>query len=297
MRALVLATLAALAAAGPAPAATLHVGIPSRAFVPSHLEAVAGDSVAWHNTSAEAHDVSSPGFGARLSPGEDFVQAFPDLGLVAYVCNLHPSMTGVVDVIPVALAGPAQIARGEELVLDGRAPAGTPSVTVERDGAPVAALAPAEDGTFRYAAPAESTGTWRAVTPAGAGPAVAVRVVDRVSVGLRARLGRRFTTLRVSTTPARPGATVLLQLWSRERFRWLRAQTARLDHQGATTLTLDSRVRRRARVVLLDGGGQQLAISPEALTWRLSRRPRPPAASPHGGQRPQHGAAHAPPGA
>jgi plastocyanin len=292
-RAALLALLGLCAAAAPAQAETQHVGIPGRYFLPHDLQVVTGDAVAWHNASHETHDVQ----GERIEPGGEIVRTFAEAGRFPYVCVLHPSMSGVVDVVSARLTGPAEIARGEELVLTGRVPPGTPEVTIERDGAPAATVTPGADGTFRYAAPADASAVYRARTAAGAGPGVAVGVVDRVEVGLRARLGKRLTTLFVQTTPVHPGATVFLQLWSRERFAWRRTQTARLDAHGATTLTVPSRLRRRARVVLLDAAGRRIAVSAEALTWRLSRPPRPPAASPHGGQQPQHGAAHAPPGA
>ncbi|HEV2813135.1 MAG TPA: hypothetical protein VGW10_07795 [Solirubrobacteraceae bacterium] len=284
------AVLLALALTAPATASaeTLHVGIPGRYFAPAELQAVVGDTVTWHNTSGEAHDVA----GARVDPGEEIGRTFDQAGRVPYVCVLHPSMGGVVDVVPVLLTAPATLpTRGEPLVLSGRAPAGTPFVALERDGAPVATVPTAPDGTFRYEAPPQS-GTYRA----GESPPLRLDVVDRVDVGLLARYGRRFTTLRVTTTPPRPGATVVLQLWSRERFAWRRATKATLDRAGRTTLTLERRVRARARVVLLDDGGREVATSRQAFTWALSRPPRL-AASPHGAQPPQHGAAHAPPAA
>lgn len=283
-----LALLIVLALPSPAAAETLHVGIPGRYFLPAELEAVAGDRVTWHNSSSEAHDVA----GDRVEPGGEVSMDFPHPTRVSYICVLHPSMSGVVDVVPVSLRGPeAAPARGEPLVLTGRAPAGTASVTLARDGAPVAELPAAPDGTFRYEGPAES-----GAYAAGGSPPVRIDVADRVEVGLAAKLGRRFTTLSVMTTPPRPGAAVVLQLWSRERFAWRRRARATLDQRGLTTLTLERRVRARARVVLLDEEGGAAAVSRQAFTWRLSRPPRP-AASPHGGPRPQHGAAHAPPGA
>lgn len=278
-RALLVAAGAAglFAAPAPAPAATLHVAIPGRYFMPANLLAVAGDSVVWHNRSSEPHDVQ----GERVEPGEEIGRDFPEPGVVPYVCVLHPSMTGSVEVVPIALAGPAAPpARGEALVLTGRAPAGTGAVTIERDGAALATAAPGAHGGFRWEAPAES-GTYRAVGERGASPPVRIDAADRVDVGLAASYGRRFTRLRVTTTPVRPGAKVILELWSRERFAWRRSTVATLDARGATTLTLERRIRRRARVVLLDAEGRRVAVSRQAFTWRLKHAPAGPPRAPH----------------
>lgn len=273
------AVAVALCVVAPADAATLHVGMPGRYFAPAALEAVAGDSVVWHNTSSEAHDVQ----GERAGPGEEVARDFPEPGRFDYVCVLHPSMDGSVSVVPVALAGPAAPpALGEALTLRGRAPAGTPFVTVERDGVGVTTLVPATDGTFLYESPAES-GTYRAVTDRGTSPDIRIEVADRVEVGVVPRYGKHLTTLRVTTTPVRPGATVLLELWSRERFAWRRSTKATLDPRGATTLTLERKVRRRARVVLLAPDGRRVATSRQAFTWKPKHPPAPPAPPHHHG--------------
>lgn len=267
-------------AASPASAATLHVGMPGRYFLPAQLEAVMGDTVVWHNSSSEAHDVA----GARVDPGGEIARDFPDPGPVPYVCELHPSMNGAVEVVPVALAGPLQTpTAGQPLVLSGRAPAGTGRVTLERDGLVEATLIPAADGSFVYQRDADTAATWQAVTDVGASPPVHVDVADAVEVGLTARLGRRLTTLTVTTTPPRPGAKVALRLWSRERFAWRRAKTATLDSRGRTLLRLDARIRRRARVSLLGPDGSDAAVSRQVFTWRLKRAPRPPAPPHHHG--------------
>lgn len=265
-----------LAAPASASAETLHVGMPGRYFLPSQLQVVVGDTVAWHNSSGEAHDVG----GERVEPGGEVRRSFAEPGYAPYVCVLHPSMTGAVDVVPVTFAGPAETpTAGSPLVFTGRAPAGTASVTIERDGVPVVTVAPAADGTFRHDTVADAAAAWRAVGDRGASPPVRVDVADRVEVGVTAHLGRRLTTLTVTTTPPRPGAKVALRLWSRERFAWLRTTTATLDPHGRTLLTLDRRLRRRARVSLLGPDGRDVATSRQVFTWRLAHRPRP--AAPH----------------
>ena len=280
MRALLLAVVAVLGLPGLAAAETLHVSMPGRYFMPAELQAVMGDTVTWHNASGEAHDVA----GARVEPGGEISRAFPEPGAVPYVCELHPSMDGVVDVVPVALAGPPETpTAGSPLVLSGRVPAGTPAVRLERDGILEAELTPNADGTFWFEREAEAAATWQAVTDRGASPPLHVDVADAVDVGLTARLGRRLTTLTVTTTPPRPGATVVLRLWSRERFAWRRAKTATLDQHGRTLLRLDAAIRRRARVSLLGPDGRVTAVSRQVLTWRLKHTPRPaPAPHPHG---------------
>ena len=279
MRAVLAACVALLAASPAASAATLHVGMPGRYFSPAHLQVVTGDTVAWHNSSSEVHDVG----GERVEPGGEVRRSFTEPALVPYVCEVHPSMDGSIEVVPVALSGPPETpTAGQPLVLTGRAPAGTSSVTVERDGLAVATLAPAPDGTFRHETTADSGATWRAVSAGGPSPPVRVDVAEAVELGLTARLGRRLTTLTVTTTPARPGAKVALRLWSRERFAWLRTKTATLDGHGRTLLRIDARVRRRARVSLLAPDGREVAVSRQVFTWRLKRPPRPPTAHHHG---------------
>ena len=278
MRAPLVVVFAVLALPAPAAAETLHVAMPGRYFMPARLQAVMGDTVVWHNSSSEAHDVA----GARVDPGGEISREFPEPGAVPYVCELHPSMDGVVDVVPVALAGPSETpTAGSPLVLSGRAPAGTASVALERDGITAATLTPNADGTFWFEREADTAATWQAVTDRGASPPIHVDVADAVDVGLTARLGRRLTTLSVTTTPPRPGATVVLRLWSRERFAWRRAKTATLDQHGRTLLRLAAAIRRRARVSLLDPDGRETAVSRQVFTWRLKRPPRP-------APRPQH---------
>lgn len=289
------AALAWALAAVPAPAATLTVGMPGRAFQPPQLTAVAGDTVRWSNTSGEAHDVQAGdgSFGSgSIGPGGAFEHTFPDVGTTPYVCALHRAvMTGEISVVPVALTGPGvPVAVGEEVRLEGRAPAGTAEVVIERaqgsDGfTAVGRVVPAADGTFAHLVRPESPSAFRAVTPRGIGPVVSMAVVDRVRIIVRASRGRRLTTLRIATVPARPGARALLQLYSPERFRWRRVAAGTLDATGRMTLALGAHVRRRARVVVLGRDGTPVATSREVRTWPTRqapvRRPAPAPPPPH----------------
>ena len=283
---------------GAAAAATLTVGMPGRAFQPQQLTVVTGDTVRWANTSGEAHDVEAAdgSFGSgTIGPGGSFERTFEDEGRRPYVCALHrASMAGEVTVVPVILTGPGvPVAAGEHVTLEGRVPAGSGDAVIERarDGegfTAVARVTPAPDGTFTHTVRPEAASAYRAVTPRGVSPIVSVAVVDRVRAAVRASSGRRLTTLRIATAPARPGATAIVQLYSPERFRWRRVATGTLDADGRMLHTLPSRVRRRARVVVLGADGTPVATSPAVPTWRTRLRAprRPPAGSAPAGSAP-----------
>jgi plastocyanin len=109
--ALRLVTLGALTAAllaMPWPvAADTTISIKNFAYGPSTIQVRLGEPVTWINDEEiMPHDVTSgsPGRGgvgeifasAIMAPGESFSWTFYDAGEYAYVCALHPSMTGVV---------------------------------------------------------------------------------------------------------------------------------------------------------------------------------------------------------
>jgi plastocyanin len=98
-------------AASPTHAASVVVDIKDLAYGPSSIQIVQGDTVTWTDSEEiMPHDVTSgapgqpdPGllFGSEiLLPGQSFEATFPDVGEFAYFCKLHPTMTGVVIVLP-----------------------------------------------------------------------------------------------------------------------------------------------------------------------------------------------------
>jgi len=105
------ATAAGLGAARPALATSTTVDIKDLAFGPSTIQIAQGDTVTWTNSEEiMPHDVTSGAIGQPdlgqlfgseiLTPGQTFTATFPDAGEFVYLCKLHPTMIGVVIVLP-----------------------------------------------------------------------------------------------------------------------------------------------------------------------------------------------------
>ncbi len=104
-------TLGGLTSAQPSHAASMVVDIKDLAYSPSSIQVAQGDTVTWTNSEEiMPHDVTSgaPGrpdlgllFGSEiLLPGQSFAATFSEPGEFVYLCRLHPTMTGVVIVLP-----------------------------------------------------------------------------------------------------------------------------------------------------------------------------------------------------
>jgi plastocyanin len=252
------------AVAASASAADVAIGIPARYFLPSSVQVVVGDTVSWHNGDHDTHNlvaVDGEFDSGLLGMGATFDHAFDTAGDRPYLCTIHPSMTGDVDVVPIALSGPgAPPTAGDRFALDGRAPVGSGPLTLERAATPdgpftdVAAVPAGPDGAFTIPLTADATAAWRVTGAPGASPAVTVPVAPRLRLAVKAHLTRSLVVLSVRTDPVRPGETVSLQLYSRERFAWLPAGRARLDDSGASTFSVRRGLRREARVVYARDG-------------------------------------------
>jgi plastocyanin len=239
---------------------TANVGIQSGAFGPGQVSILAGDSVDWQNQSLQTHTVTSRDglFGSpHIGQGGGFSQAFPSAGAFAYYCQIHPFMSGEVDVYDVLLSGPAQpVTRGDQVALSGRASAGVSSVEIQADSgtgfADVATAAVDGTGAFNVSLPATATTQYRAVAGASISPAVQVVVIDRTMTVRASRHGRR-DLVRVRVTPADPGAIVVLQLDLRERFGWWPAQRRKLDATSSAVFRAPRGARARVVLTLPDG--------------------------------------------
>jgi plastocyanin len=267
IRAAVVACALFLSLAGAAFADTANVGIQTGSFGPETASVLAGDTVSWQNQSLQTHTVTSRDglFGSpHLGQGAGYTHAFSTAGSFAYYCQIHPFMTGEVDVYDVLLSGPAQpVTRGDEVPLSGRASAGVSTVEIQANTgsgwADAATAAVDGTGTFHASVPATVNAQFRALAGSSASPSVQVVVVDRTMQVRAARLHKRhgqrhrFDVVRVQVTPPDPGAFVVLQLDLRERFGWWPAQRHKLDASSITTFRVRAGQRARAVLTLPDG--------------------------------------------
>jgi plastocyanin len=95
--------VAALAAGAPAsqgaPAADAEVQIDQYAFLPQRVTVKAGTTVTWSNDDDDSHTVASSSklFKSKaLDTGDKFSFTFTTPGTYAYICSVHPYMTGTV---------------------------------------------------------------------------------------------------------------------------------------------------------------------------------------------------------
>jgi plastocyanin len=88
------------AAAAPAAGYPADVTIKGFVFGPGKLSVAPGQSVTWVNTDDSPHQVTITGLprSAMLMKGQSHTQAFPTAGTFEYICGLHPSMKGTVEV-------------------------------------------------------------------------------------------------------------------------------------------------------------------------------------------------------
>jgi plastocyanin len=251
---------------------TANVGIQSGAFGPEQVSVLAGDTVDWTNQSLQTHTVTSRDglFGSpHIGQSGGFSQAFPSAGTFAYYCQIHPFMSGEVDVYDVLLRGPAQpVSRGDQVALDGRAAPGVSSVQIQADSgsgfADVATAAVDGSGTFHASVPATATAQYRAVAGASISPSVQVVVIDR-NLAVRASKHGKRDLVRVRVAPGDPGATVVLQVYLRERFGWWPVQRRKLDATSSAAFRAPRGARARVVLTLPDGWTPVITSNPIRL--------------------------------
>lgn len=80
-------------------AGALSVRVDEMAFEPASLTVTAGTTVNWVWQDAPiAHDVVGEGFASEIQSTGTFSHAFEEAGTYRYICSLHPSMTGTIEV-------------------------------------------------------------------------------------------------------------------------------------------------------------------------------------------------------
>ncbi|MGI8921962.1 MAG: cupredoxin domain-containing protein [Solirubrobacteraceae bacterium] len=95
----------------PTPAAghvTVHVDMRRIQFLPTVTHLRVGDAVDWSNTDNVAHNVTAdsslvssqtgPFISPVLKPGSHYARRFVHPGTYSYLCTIHPTMVGVLDV-------------------------------------------------------------------------------------------------------------------------------------------------------------------------------------------------------
>jgi plastocyanin len=94
------------AEAGPAKDA-VAVSMEGIAFIPPDVTVKKGGTITWTNDESVGHDVTkqdgpgpdfSSGQPGGMGEGDAFEQTFDTAGEIAYVCTVHPNMTGTVTV-------------------------------------------------------------------------------------------------------------------------------------------------------------------------------------------------------
>ena len=110
LAAAVFAAAAALPAA-PAQAADTEILIDQFTFTPQRFTVKAGTTVTWTNDDDDSHTVASSSklFKSKaLDTGDKFSFTFTTPGTYAYICSVHPYMTGAVVVEAAAASDAAQ---------------------------------------------------------------------------------------------------------------------------------------------------------------------------------------------
>ena len=107
--AMVAGGLLAGAMAGSVVAADESVSIANFAFSPGTVTIQEGDSVTWTNDDSTPHTATGNGFDTEtIGPGESSTVPFATAGTYAYVCSIHPQMSGTVVVEAAATAPPTE---------------------------------------------------------------------------------------------------------------------------------------------------------------------------------------------
>ena len=85
----------------PTPGERVDVDIEGFAFTPAVAQVAAGQEIRWRNRDGATHTVTFSGIGVdsgALGNGTTFTHVFAAPGTYAYVCAIHPSMLGLVEV-------------------------------------------------------------------------------------------------------------------------------------------------------------------------------------------------------
>ena len=262
---ILVACVAAAVAASPSLAESAgeqrNVDIPGTSFSPDALTVLAGDTVAWTNHDTMTHTVTADRdeFDSdRLEPGAHFAHTFVQPGVYRYHCRIHRFMHGEIDVYAVALLGPDRSVRlGSTVTLSGLVSADVRSVGLEQEQADggyerVASASPAADGSFGFPITVSGPARFRARAGDRVSDLVAVQPQPLVTMRVRRVDGR--ASAAIAAEPDQAGATIAIERYIQERYRWMSIHRARLSADGRVTLTVRVKARGvRLRAHLLRG--------------------------------------------
>jgi plastocyanin len=81
----------------------VSVTIQNFAFSPATLRISKGTTVTWTNGDAAPHRIDANGAfpgSPSLATGQSYSYTFDEVGTFSYICSIHPSMKGTVEVVP-----------------------------------------------------------------------------------------------------------------------------------------------------------------------------------------------------
>jgi len=186
-----------------------------------------------HTVTADRADFDSD----RLAPGAHFAHTFLQPGVYRYHCRIHRFMHGEIDAYAVALLGPDRSVRlGSTVTLSGLASADVRSVGLEQEQADgayegVASASPAVDGSFSFPITVSGPARFRARAGDRVSDLVAVQPQPLVSMRLRRVDGR--AAVAIAAEPDQAGATIALERYIQERYRWMPIRRAKLCTDGS----------------------------------------------------------------
>jgi len=255
------------------------VDIPGKLFEPERLDVLVGDTVTWRNLDAVTHTVTADNRSfdsGDLTPDGTFAVTFDRPGRIAYHCAIHRFMTGEINVFALALTGPLDpVTVGAQFSLRGLAAPGTELATVEkRDAAgqfvQEGTASVSNDGRFSVSVPAVTSTDYRAIVGTLTSPLVHVAVSPRVVLRVR-RAGQRVR-LEGTASPPQPRMPAVLEVYSRERFDWLRFARVRFDAHSRISTALSPRRKLDLRLVLVRASSGLVGGTSNAVAVAPRRR-------------------------
>jgi len=231
--------LVVVGGAASADAPTRTITMPGKLFDPDRLDVLVGTTVTWKNddhtnhTATAENDAFASGY---IPPGGTYSFTFTKEGRYEFRCTIHRQMRGEVDVFGLVLSGPeAPVTFGRRIVFAGLAPAGTAAVTLRGPGTEQT-VKPRDDGSFALRFAVTAPGGYRAVAGGLSSPAIRVQLKPILRTTLAGRV------LRVSASPPRTGAPVVLQQYDRERFAWRELTRGTRDARSRATFRIPAGV-------------------------------------------------------